>query len=72
MAVTLSTGTLTRATATDGNSTNTTLPGQTKSPTPTLVQNLGLLAQLKRQPPGSIEQQAASWEPPRSGSASGL
>lgn len=53
-----------------GDRTVTPLQGEaTRSPV--LAQNLAMLAQLRRQGV-AVDRQDAAWEPPRSGSASGL
>lgn len=50
--------------------TATPQQGQAARP-PVLAQNLAMLEQLRRQG-GAVDRQDAAWEPPRSGSASGL
>lgn len=45
-------------------------PGQATQ-APVLSQNLAMLAMLRKQG-GAVDRQDAAWEPPRSGSASGL
>jgi|GEM_PF-5212798 len=64
----LSTGTT--ATKPRGNRTAPPLQGEA-IPSPVLAQNLAMLAQLRRQG-GAVDRGDAAWEPPRSGSASGL
>lgn len=53
-----------------GDRTATTPQGQ-PARSPVLAQNLAMLGQLRRQG-GAVDRQDAAWEPPRSGSASGL